>query len=107
MTASLRPPRQHPLYRRCYEIKKRAATLSWLNRTGRVLGARGLSLSAAYVRGSGIDGSHVGPRGGYAYLGYGEGGRHWERDLMLQYRVAESPAKGLRLALEGLLGGTF
>lgn len=63
------------------------------------LGARGLSLSAAYVRGSGIDGSHVDPRGGYAYLGYGEGGRHWERDLMLQYRVTEGPAKGLRLVL--------
>lgn len=64
------------------------------------------------------------------YLGYGEGGRHWERDLMVQYRVAEGPAKGLcvalmhnshranaaqaeldtdplRLALEYPLGGTF
>lgn len=63
------------------------------------LGVPGLAMAAAYVRGTDIDGSHVDPRGGYAYLGYGEGGRHWERDLMLQYRVPEGPAKGLRLVL--------
>lgn len=63
------------------------------------LGVPGLSMAAAYVRGTGIDGSHVDPRGGYAYLGYGEGGQHWERDLMLQYRVPEGPVKGLRLVL--------
>ena len=63
------------------------------------LGLPGLSMAAAYVRGTGIDGSHVDPRGGYAYLGYGEGGQHWERDLMLQYRVPEGPVKGLRLVL--------
>ncbi|WP_318652851.1 OprD family porin [Pseudomonas sp. PDM18] len=62
-------------------------------------GAPGLSMAAAYVRGTDIDGSHVDPRGGYAYLGYGEGGKHWERDLMLQYRVPEGRAKGLRLVL--------
>jgi len=63
------------------------------------LGVPGLSMAAAYVRGTGIDGSHVDPRGGYAYLAYGEGGQHWERDLMLQYRVPEGPVKGLRLVL--------
>ncbi|MEL7940211.1 OprD family outer membrane porin [Pseudomonas delhiensis] len=34
--------------------------------------------------GSGIDGSHVDPRGSYACLGYREGSRHWKRDLMLR-----------------------
>lgn len=43
--------------------------------SGFTRGAVGLSLSAAYVRGSGIDGSHADPRGGYVYLGCGEGGR--------------------------------
>jgi imipenem/basic amino acid-specific outer membrane pore len=62
-------------------------------------GLPGLALSAAYVRGSGIDGSRVDPRGGYAYLGYGDGGRHWERDLEARYVVQSGTAKGTTLSL--------
>ena len=62
-------------------------------------GAPGLSLGAAYIRGSGIDGSRVPARGGYAWLGYGQGGRHWERDLWLRYTVQQGSAKGLALLL--------
>lgn len=43
-------------------------------------GVPGLNLTALYVRGFDIDGTHVDPNGGYAYLGYGKGGKHWERD---------------------------
>ena len=56
-------------------------------------------LSAAYVRGSQIDGSRVDPRGGYAYLGYGKGGKHWERDLEARYVVQSGVAKGTTLSL--------
>jgi imipenem/basic amino acid-specific outer membrane pore len=62
-------------------------------------GMPGLVLSAAYIRGSQIDGSHVDPRGGYAYLGYGEGGRHWERDLEARYVVQDGKAKGTSFSL--------
>jgi imipenem/basic amino acid-specific outer membrane pore len=62
-------------------------------------GIPGLVLSAAYIRGSQIDGSHVDPRGGYAYLGYGEGGRHWERDLEARYVVQDGKAKGTSFSL--------
>ena len=59
----------------------------------------GLVLSAAYVRGSDINGSHVDPSGGYAYLGYGEGGKHWERDLEARYVVQSGAAKGTIMSL--------
>ena len=59
----------------------------------------GLMLSAAYVRGSDIDGSHVDPRGGYAYLGYGKDGKHWERDLEARYVVQSGVAKGAVVSL--------
>lgn len=62
-------------------------------------GLPGLVLSVAYVRGDGIDGSHVDPRGGYAYLGYGEGGKHWERDLEARYVLQSGVARGLALSL--------
>ena len=62
-------------------------------------GMPGLNFSAAYVRGSQIDGSHVDPRGGYAYLGYGKGGRHWERDLEARYVVQSGAAKGAIVSL--------
>lgn len=62
-------------------------------------GMPGLVLSAAYVRGSQIDGSHVDPRGGYAYLGYGKGGKHWERDLEARYVVQSGTAKGTIVSL--------
>lgn len=54
----------------------------------------GLILSAAYIRGSQIDGTRADPNGGYAYLGYGKGGKHWERDLEARYVVQNGAAKG-------------
>jgi imipenem/basic amino acid-specific outer membrane pore len=63
-------------------------------------GLPGLTMSAAYVRGSRIDGSHVDPQGGYAYLGYGEGGKHWERDLQVRHVVQGGAAKGTTLSLQ-------
>ncbi|MFJ3429205.1 OprD family porin [Pseudomonas fragi] len=62
-------------------------------------GMPGLVFSAAYVRGSQIDGTHVDPRGGYAYLGYGKGGKHWERDLEARYVVQSGVAKGTIMPL--------
>lgn len=62
-------------------------------------GFPGLTLSAAYIRGSQIDGSQVDPRGGYAYLGYGRGGEHWERDLEARYVIPTGVAKGTTLSL--------
>ena len=50
------------------------------------------------MRGSGIDGSRADPSGAYAGLGYGVGGKHWERDLMLRYTVQQGRAKGLALS---------
>jgi len=57
-------------------------------------GVPGLNLTALYVRGFDIDGTHVDPNGGYAYLGYGKGGKHWERDLEARYVVQSGKAKG-------------
>ncbi len=62
-------------------------------------GIPGLSLTALYVRGFDIDGSHVDPNGGYAYLGYGKGGQHWERDLEARYVVQSGKAKGTTFSL--------
>ena len=59
----------------------------------------GLMFSAAYVRGSQINGTQVDPKGGYAYLGYGKGGKHWERDLEARYVVQSGAAKGTTLSL--------
>lgn len=62
-------------------------------------GLPGLTLSTAYLRGDEIDGSHMDPNGGYAYLGYGKDGRHWERDLEARYVVQSGTAKGLAFSL--------
>lgn len=62
-------------------------------------GVPGLNLTALYVRGFDIDGSHVDPAGGYAYLGYGKGGKHWERDLEARYVVQSGKAKGTTFSL--------
>ena len=59
----------------------------------------GLVFSAAYVRGSQIDGSRIDPKGGYAYLGYGKNGKHWERDLEARYVVQSGTAKGTIVSL--------
>ena len=61
------------------------------------LGVPGLSLMGRYVSGRGIDGSHA-PAGG-AYTGqYGQGGKHWERDIDLKYVVQSGAAKDLSLS---------
>ncbi|MFZ5935401.1 porin [Pseudomonas putida] len=62
-------------------------------------GIAGLNLTALYVRGFDIDGTHVDPNGGYAYLGYGKGGKHWERDLEARYVVQSGKAKGTTFSL--------
>lgn len=62
-------------------------------------GVPGLNLTALYVRGFAIDGTHVDPRGGYAYLGYGQGGKHWERDLEARYVVQGGRAKGTTFSI--------
>ncbi|MNI71814.1 Porin D precursor [compost metagenome] len=62
-------------------------------------GVPGLNLTALYVRGFDIDGTHVDPNGGYAYLGYGKGGKHWERDLEARYVVQSGKAKGTAFSL--------
>lgn len=59
----------------------------------------GLDLTALYVRGFDIDGTHADPDGGYAYLGYGKGGKHWERDLQVRYVVQSGNAKGMVFSL--------
>jgi imipenem/basic amino acid-specific outer membrane pore len=62
-------------------------------------GVPGLSLTALYVRGFDIDGTHVDPLGGYAYLGYGKGGKHWERDFEAKYVVQSGKTKGTTFSL--------
>lgn len=54
----------------------------------------GLSFGAAYIHGKGTDGTRMASTSGYAWLGYGAGGKHWERDLWLKYTVASGKAKG-------------
>lgn len=63
------------------------------------LGVPGMSLGAAYVRGSGIDGTRMGADSGYAWLGYGKDGKHWERDLWVRYTVPSGTAKGTSVLL--------
>ena len=53
--------------------------------------------SASESSGRGIDGSHA-PASG-AYVGqYGDGGKHWERDIDLKYVVQSGAAKDLSLS---------
>lgn len=62
-------------------------------------GIPGLNFTALYVRGFDIDGSHVDRNGGYAWLGYGKDGKHWERDLEARYVVQSGKAKGTTFSL--------
>jgi imipenem/basic amino acid-specific outer membrane pore len=78
-------------HERSWQVRFELDAASW--------GVPGLSVGAAYVKGSGTDGSHVPRSGGYAWLGYGQGGKHWERDLWLRYTVRSGAAKGLVLTL--------
>lgn len=63
------------------------------------LGAPGLNLGAAYIRGSGTDGSNIAANSGYAWLGYGKGGKHWEGDMWARYTVQSGMAKDLAFLL--------
>ena len=65
------------------------------------LGVPGLSVMTRYLRGSGIDNSRVDPNGAYAYYArLGDGGRHWERDVQVQYVLQDGPAKDLSFTLQ-------
>lgn len=66
---------------------------------GSAFSAPGMTLGAAYIRGSGTDGSKMDAGSGYAWLGYGKGGKHWERDLWVKYLVASGAAKGTAVLL--------
>ncbi|UUY10340.1 OprD family porin [Pseudomonas sp. J452] len=58
----------------------------------------GLGLMTRYVRGDNIDGSHADPDGVYVDY-YGEDGKHWERDVEINYVVQEGAAKDLSIAV--------
>ncbi|MNV77843.1 Porin D precursor [compost metagenome] len=62
-------------------------------------GVPGLIFSGNYVRGWDIDGTHMDPKGGYKYIGYGKDGRHWERGVSARYVLQSGSAKGLTLFL--------
>jgi imipenem/basic amino acid-specific outer membrane pore len=65
------------------------------------LGVPGLSFMTRYLRGSHIDNSNVDPTGAYAYYSrLGSGGKHWERDLQLQYVIQSGPAKNLSFVVQ-------
>lgn len=57
----------------------------------------GLSFHANYVRGSGIK-AHKN-EGAYTWLGYGDGGKHWERNILVKYTMPSGKLKGLDVAL--------
>lgn len=62
---------------------------------GKAFSLPGSSLGVAYTRGSGIDGTRMPANSGYAWLGYGKDGKHWERDMWFRYTVPSGAAKGL------------
>lgn len=62
---------------------------------GKAFGLTGSSLGVSYVRGWDIDGTRMPANSGYAWLGYGKDGKHWERDVWFRYTVPSGAAKGL------------
>lgn len=66
---------------------------------GTAFNVPGLTLGGAYIRGSGTDGTQMDANSGYAWLGYGKGGKHWERDLWAKYTIASGAAKGTAVLL--------
>lgn len=64
-----------------------------------IMGIQGLSLSASYVKGTGIDGSKIEKNSAYNWLGYGRGGKHWERDLTAKYTIPSGFAKDLTILI--------
>lgn len=59
----------------------------------------GAVFNIAYIKGEHIDGTRMSKQSAYYWLGYGNNGRHWERDISLQYKVSEGFAKDLKVSL--------
>lgn len=66
---------------------------------GKAIKLPGTSMGVAYTRGSGIDGTHMPSGSGYAWLGYGQDGKHWERDVWVRYTASSGVAKGTSVLL--------
>lgn len=64
-----------------------------------VFGINGLSFSVAYIKGSHIDGTKMSKQSAYHWLGYGKGGKHWERDVEIKYIVPSGKAKDLAFSI--------
>ena len=60
-------------------------------------GVPGLKFMIRYIQGQGGKGSNIAPESSYYSLGYQDGGRHWERNIEMQYVVQSGPAKNLSL----------
>ena len=56
-------------------------------------GVPGLRCMIRYIQGQGGKGSNIVPESSYSSLGFQDGGRHWERNIELQYVVQSGPAK--------------
>lgn len=62
-------------------------------------GVPGLSFSARYIKGSGVDASHMSIDSPYAFYGDKSSEEHWERDLEAKYVVQSGNLKGLSVRL--------
>ncbi|CAI3945300.1 OprD family outer membrane porin [Commensalibacter communis] len=62
-----------------------------------LIGIHGLSISSAFIRGTGIDGTKMTQKSAYYWLGYGKNGKHWEHELMARYVVPKGWAKKLNI----------
>ncbi|MBF8658672.1 OprD family outer membrane porin [Pseudomonas putida] len=60
-------------------------------------GVPGLKFMIRYMQGRGGKGSNIVPESSYYALGFQDGGRHWERNIEMQYVVQSGPAKNLSL----------
>lgn len=60
-------------------------------------GVPGLRCMIRYIQGQGGKGSNIVPESSYYALGFQDGGRHWERNIEVQYVVQSGPAKDLSL----------
>jgi imipenem/basic amino acid-specific outer membrane pore len=65
---------------------------------GKAIKLPGASMGAAYIRGSGIDGTHAPADGAYKGF-YGQDGKHWERDVWIGYTASSGIAKGTSVRL--------
>ena len=60
---------------------------------------KGLLFNISYIKGNHIDGSKITKQSAYSWLGYGKGGRHWERDISMNYSIQEGITKDLKISL--------